>query len=411
MSGPLAGVRVIDFTTIVMGPYASQLLGDLGAELIKVEALGGDAMRFVGPKKHADMGPNFLHLNRGKRSVALDLKHALGRAALLQMVKRADVFLYSLRPHTLARLGLGYDQVRAVNAAIIYAGCFGYGQRGPNAGKPAYDDLIQGACAVPSLTRRATGGEPRYAPLNLADRTVGMYAAMTINAALYERARSGLGQEVQIPMFETLTQFVLGDHMWGHTHVPPNDGTAYVRLISPERRPFRTLDGFLCVLIYSDRQWQSFLALIGQPGRFTEDARFRDADSRTRHVDEVQAFVGATLATRGTEEWLTLFEAADIPVTRMNTLESLLEDPHLAATGFFEEVEHPTEGRLRMMRVPAEFSRTPAQPERLAPRLGEHSVQVLREAGLSDRQIAEMIELGVTLGVTVDAAANTSERA
>ncbi len=396
VSGPLAGVRVVDFTTIVMGPFASQMLGDLGADVIKVEAIAGDAMRYVGPKKHADMGPNFLHLNRSKRSLALDLKQAAGREALLRLLRSADVFLYSLRPHTLARLSLSYAQVAAVNPRIIYAGCFGYGQRGPKAALPAYDDLIQGACALPSLMQRAGGGEPRYPPLNLADRSVGLYAALAINAALYERARSGQGQELQIPMFETLTQFVLGDHMWGHTHEPPIDGTAYVRLISPERRPFRTRDGYICVLIYSDKQWRSFLALIGEPQRFTDDARFRDADARTRHVDAVQGFVAAQMVTRTSAEWLAALAQADIPATPMNTLESLLDDAHHAATGFFEQVEHPTEGQLRMMRVPAEFSRTPAQPQRLAPRLGEHSRELLRELGYDDPQIDALAAAGVT---------------
>jgi crotonobetainyl-CoA:carnitine CoA-transferase CaiB-like acyl-CoA transferase len=388
-------VRVVDFTTIVMGPFASQMLGDLGADVVKVEAIEGDAMRRVGPKKHADMGPNFLHLNRSKRSLALDLKHPRGRAAMLRLLGRADVFIYSVRPQTLCRLGLSYADVVAVNPSIIHAGCFGYGQRGPNAARPAYDDLIQGACGLPALAQRAAGGEPRYPPLNLADRSVGLYAALAISAALFERARSGLGQELHVPMFEALTQFVLGDHMWGHTHVPPIDGTGYVRLVSPERRPFRTLDGYVCVLIYSDRQWQSFLALIGEPRRFTDDPRFCDADARTRHVDEVQRFVAAHLATRSTDDWLAALEKADIPVTRMNSLESLIADPHHAATGFFEEVEHPTEGRLKMMRVPAEYSRTPARPGRLAPRLGEHSESVLREIGYSDAEIAALVADGI----------------
>ncbi|MCE2945485.1 MAG: CaiB/BaiF CoA transferase family protein [bacterium] len=395
MSGPLAGVKVVDFTTIVMGPYASQMLGDLGADVVKVEALEGDAMRHVGPKRNAGMGPNFLHLNRSKRSIALDLKQPRGLDVMRRLLAGADVFLYSLRPQTVARLGLSYAQVSAFNPSIIHAGCFGYGQRGPRAARPAYDDLIQGACALPSLSQRATGAEPRYPPLNLADRSVGLYAALAINAALFERAKSGLGQELHIPMFETLTQFVLGDHMWGYTHVPPTAGTGYVRLVSPERRPFRTLDGHVCVLIYSDRQWRSFLALIGEPGRFTDDPRFCDADARTRHVDEVQGFVAAHMATRTTDEWIAALERADIPVTRMNSLEDLLDDPHHAATGFFEDVDHPSEGRLRMMRVPAEFGRTPAVPARLAPRLGEHGAAVLRELGYDQTEIDALFADGV----------------
>ena len=395
MSGPLAGIKVVDFTTIVMGPFASQMLGDLGADVVKVESLDGDAMRHVGPKRNAGMGPNFLHLNRSKRSLALDLKQPRGLAVMHRLLAGADVFIYSLRPHTIARLGLSYAEVSAYNPSIIHAGCFGYSQRGPNADRPAYDDLIQGACGLPDLARRATGAEPRYPPLNLADRSVGLYAALAINAALVERATSGLGQQLQIPMFETLTQFVLGDHMWVHTHVPPTDGTGYVRLVSPERRPFRTLDGYVCVLIYSDRQWRSFLTLIGEPARFTDDPRFGDPDARTRHVDEVQGFVAAQMATRTTGEWLSALEGADIPVTRMNSLEDLLADPHHAATGFFQEVDHPSEGRLQMMRVPAEFGRTPAVPERLAPRLGEHGAAVLRELGYADPEIDALFADGV----------------
>ena len=398
MSGPLAGVKVVDFTTIVMGPFASQMLGDLGAEVVKVEALEGDAMRHVGPKKHAGMGPNFLHLNRGKRSLAIDLKEPRGLAVMHRLLAGADVFLYSLRPQTIARLGLSWARVSALNPRIIHAGCFGYGQDGPDAGKPAYDDLIQGACGIPALVRRATGDEPRYPPLNLADRSVGLYAALAINAALFERERSGLGQELQVPMFETLTQFVLGDHLWGHTHVPPIADTGYVRLLSPERRPFCTLDGHVCVLIYSDRQWRSFLALVGEAGRIDDDPRFRDADARTRHVDEVQGFVARHMATRTTEAWLRALEQADIPVTRMNSLEELVADPHHAATGFFQEVDHPSEGRLRMMRVPAAFGRTPAVPDRLAPRLGEHGEAILGELGYDAAEIAALLADRVVAG-------------
>lgn len=372
MSGPLAGVRVVDLTTIVMGPYASQMLADLGAEVTKVEAPGGDAMRHVGPKRNPGMGPNFLQLNRGKRSEQLDLKTPEGLARMLELLARADVFLHSLRPHTLAGLGLDYDRIRVAHPRLIHCGCFGYGQDGPYAERPAYDDLIQGACGIPDLVRRAGGGEPRYTPLNLADRTVGLYTAMAINAALYERERSGRGQAVEVPMFETMTQFVLGDHLWGMTHEPPLAGTGYVRLLSPQRRPFRTLDGHVCVLIYSDRQWRSFAQLVDDPDLLDRDERFADAESRTVHVDHVQGYVARHLATDTSAAWLARLQAADIPATPMNTLESLLEDPHLQASGFFARQRHPTEGMLRMPRVPARFSRTPAPEPGTAPRLGEH---------------------------------------
>jgi crotonobetainyl-CoA:carnitine CoA-transferase CaiB-like acyl-CoA transferase len=396
MSGPLAGVCIVELTQIVMGPFATQLLAELGADIVKVEAPEGDAMRYVGPKKSPDMGPNFLHLNRGKRSVVLDLRQPAGREAMLAIVARSDVFLHSLRPQSIARLGLDYETAARVNPRIIHVGCFGYGQDGPYAARPAYDDLIQGAAGIGSLYARATGGEPRYAPVNLADRAVGVHTAMAICAALYERERSGVGQAVEVPMFETLVQFVLGDHLWGCTHVPPTGETGYVRLLTPERRPFRTRDGYLCVLIYSDKQWRSFFEAIGRTDLWRDDARFRDNDSRTVHVDAVYSYLAAVLREKTSAEWLEILERADIPVAPLNTVDELLDDPHLAAVGLFETVEHPTEGPVRRMRAPSAWSRT--RPRRTAdtPRLGEHTEQVLRELGYADADLERLSGAGVT---------------
>lgn len=396
MGGPLAGIRIIDLTTVLMGPYATQILGDFGADIIKVESPDGDLVRGIGPGRHADMGPMFLNTNRSKRSIVLDLKQPAGRGALLRLCKDADALVYNVRPLAMSRLGLGYEAVAAVNPGIVYAGLFGFGQDGPYAAQPAYDDLIQGAVALPSLLARVSGAEPRYLPTNLADRTVGLYAVGAILAALTHRARGGAGQRLDIPMFETMTQFVLGDHMGGRTYDPPVAEPGYPRLMAQERRPFATADGHICALVYTDKQWRSFYAALGRPEAVDQDPRLKNLAVRLGHIDELYRELAAIMRTRTTAEWAAFFRAADIPCTPMHDLDSLIEDPHLAATGFFPVVEHPTEGPIRSMRVPSLWSGTPPVPDRLAPRLGEHSAEILREAGYDDDEIAELTRARVT---------------
>ncbi|HYH19552.1 MAG TPA: CoA transferase [Azospirillum sp.] len=395
MSGPLNGVRILDLTTVLMGPYATQILGELGADVIKVEPPQGDTVRGIGPMRHPGMGAIFLHANRAKRSIALDLKQPDGRQALLDLARTADVLIYNVRPQAMARLGLSYAEVAAVNPRIVYVGLFGYGQDGPYAAKPAYDDLIQGAVGIPTLFAASTGGEPRYVPATMVDRTVGLHAVYAVTAALFHRERTGQGQAVDVPMFETMTHFVQGDHMGGATFEPAAGPTGYPRLLAPQRRPYRTSDGYICALIYNDKQWRSFFELIGRPDVLDGDPRFADMDSRTRHIDELYGFVAEYLATRTTAEWMEALTRADIPVMRLHTLDSLLEDPHLTATGFFSVVEHPREGSIRSMAVPTRWSATPPAVERQAPALGEHSAEVLREAGYDDATIAALAERGV----------------
>lgn len=397
MSGPLTGIRVLDLTTVLMGPYATQIMADMGADVIKIEPPGGDTLRGIGPMRNPGMGNIFLHVNRNKRSIVLDLKKEDGLATFFVLAKTADVVVCNIRPQAMRRLGISYDRLRTLNAKIIYAGLYGYSETGPYAGKPAYDDLIQGAAAVPSLMSKASGGEPRYVPLTLADRTVGLMAANAILAAIVARAASGVGQEIEVPMFETMAQYVLSDHMGGETFVPAIGPTGYSRLLVPERRPYRTRDGYVCVLIYSDKQWQVFLGLIGKAELFHEDPRFASIGERTRHINELYALVGKAIADKTTAEWLVLLEQADIPSIRLHDVDSLITDEHLVQTGFMQTVTHPTEGLIRELGVPIRLSGTPvAAQQQPAPTLGQHGEEVLLGAGLSAQELRSLVSSGAT---------------
>jgi crotonobetainyl-CoA:carnitine CoA-transferase CaiB-like acyl-CoA transferase len=391
MSGPLTGVRIIDMTSVLMGPFASQMLADMGADVIKVEAPGGDITRLIGPQPKQGMGPHFLHNNRNKRSIVLDLKAAAGRSALLKLIETADVLMYNVRPQAMVRLGLGYEQIAAVNAKIIYVGAFGFDQQGPYADKPAYDDLIQGAVGIPALVKQAGSDLPRYVPTNIADRAVGQRMASAICAALFYRERSGKGQAIEVPMFETMLEFVAGDHLAGLTYEPAAGPSGYARLLAHERRPYATSDGFICAVVYNDKHWRSFLALIGRSEIFDGDQRFSNMSNRTRHIDAVYGFVAEIIRTRSTAEWLELLERADIPVMPMHTMESLLEDPHLQAIGFFKHVQHPSVGKIRMMAISGRWSESVPVVTRHAPELGEQSCEILREIGYDDDKIAQLL--------------------
>ncbi|HEX2825053.1 MAG TPA: CoA transferase [Burkholderiales bacterium] len=396
MSGPLTGVRVVDLTSVILGPYATQILGDLGADVIKVEPPDGDNMRHSAPMKSPGMGHIFLHLNRNKRSLVLDLKKPQGREALLKLASAADVLVYNVRPQAMARLGLTYDDVRAVNERIVYVGAYGFAQDGPYAAKPAYDDLIQGMVALPTLLKMAGADRPRFVPSTVADRITGLNTVNAVTAALFYRERTGKGQSVEVPMFESLAQFVLGDHMSGKTFEPPIASMGYSRMLAPDRNPYATKDGYLCLLMYNDKQWRAFFRLLGREEMFEEDERFATQRRRSEHFAETYAFVAEQIRTRTSAEWLEALTAADIPVMPLNTLESLLEDEHLNATGFFRTVEHPSEGTIRSMRVPSHWSESEPDRMRPAPVLGQHSVEVLREAGYSDAEVAAMVDAGVT---------------
>jgi crotonobetainyl-CoA:carnitine CoA-transferase CaiB-like acyl-CoA transferase len=393
MPGPLHGVRVLDLTTVVMGPYATQILADFGADVVKVEPPEGDIMRYAWPFRSKGMGHIFLNANRNKRGVVLDLKQPEAREACLALAKKADVLVYNIRPQAMARLRLGYEDVRAVNPRIIYVGAFGYSQSGPYAAKAAYDDLIQGAAGLPWLLREAGAESPRFVPATMADRSVGLHVVNAVCAALYSREKTGKGQRVDVPMFESLLQSVLGEHMGGYTFEPQLGEGGYTRMLSKHRRPYETKDGYVCVLIYNDKHWKAFFEMIGRQDMLT-DARFASAEGRSRNFDAVYGFVADEMTQRTTGEWLAAFERADIPVQRMNSLEDIMRDPHLAAIGYFRPIEHPSEGTLVSMKVPSEWSGTQPEVRRHAPRLGEHTREVLREAGYSDAQIDGLAKSG-----------------
>jgi crotonobetainyl-CoA:carnitine CoA-transferase CaiB-like acyl-CoA transferase len=378
-TGPLRGVRILDLTTVVMGPSATQILGDLGADVVKIETPAGDTMRLIGPWKNAGMGPLFLQANRNKRSVVLDLKSPVGKAAIVGLAKKADVLVSNVRPQGLQRLGLDYESVRIDNPSIIYCVAVGYGSEGPQAGKAVYDDLMQAASGIAGLFG-AVDGEPRYAPVNICDRVVGLYVANAITSALYHRAMTGEGQSVEVPMFETMSQFVLADHMGGGAFVPPLGEMGYKRLLSRTRGPYPTNDGYLSLVVYTDRHWRDFTTLIGCPNLLDTDERFVSQESRTRNAEVVGQFLAEHLAKRSKKEWLNLLHKIDIPACPVNTIDELFDDAHLKAVGLFEDMPHPTEGTVKVTRHPVRYSRSPASIRRLAPKLGEHTDEILNQS-------------------------------
>ena len=397
LAGALDGVRILDMTSVLMGPYATQILADFGADVIKVESPTGDTTRQIPPKRNPGMGYVFLHLNRNKRSLVLDLKQPEGLAALLKLAQGADLLVYNVRPKAMARLGLSHDRLAALNPKIITISLVGFGQDGPYAARPAYEDLIQGLIGLPSMLVEAGSETPHFVPLSISDRAVGLNAAIAMVSALYRRDRSGRGQEIQIPMLETMAQFTLGEHMGGLTFEPPLGPPGYARTLNPERRPFATRDGYICVIVYTDKHWRAFLELIGEPGRMQTDPRLRDISARTVHSSASYALIGEALRKRSTAEWMEALGKADIPAAPMNTLDSLVNDPHLAAAGFFQVNEHPSEGKIREMSVPSKWSESPPTLRRPAPRLGEHSAEILREAGYTDEHIERMAASRATL--------------
>jgi crotonobetainyl-CoA:carnitine CoA-transferase CaiB-like acyl-CoA transferase len=353
-------------TSVAMGPYATQILGDMGAEVVKIESPEGDVFRSTAPSANAGMGPAYLNLNRNKQSITLDVKTPGDRDRLLDLIDEADVFISNVRPQALARLGLDAATLCARNRRLVHCAAVGFGQDGPYAARPAFDDIIQAMSGLADLQGRHAGA-PAYVNTILADKVAGLTLAYAIPMALYERERSGQGQAIEVPMFETLVSFLLVEHLSGHTFEPPQGPMGYGRVLSAQRRPYRTRDGYLGLLPYTDAQWRRFFALA-QRDDLARDPRYIDAKARARHFDALYQDLADIVALRATDEWLALLADADIPHARVNSPEALFEDPHLKATGFFQRMEHPTEGPVVATAIPVRFSRTPGDIRRLAPR-------------------------------------------
>lgn len=387
--GPLAGVRVLDLTSVLMGPYATQIFADLGADVIKIEGPAGDTTRFLPPGPDATRGGMFLNVNRGKRSLVLDLKQPEARAALLRLAEKADVFVHSMRSQAIGRLGLDYSALKAANPRIIYANLYGFGRGGSYRDYPAYDDIVQAASGLVDLQARLSKGEPTYLGTVVADKVAGLTGAYAIIAALFARERLGLGQEIEIPMFETLVSFTMIEHLCGSLFDPPLGRPEYPRVTSEARRPYRTKDGYIGVMIYNDKHWRAFFAALGHP-EWSRDPMFASMRSRTEHIGTVLAKLAEVIAERTTSEWLELMRMAEIPATAIASPTDLLHDPHLLEAGFWEERDTEA-GRLRFPGIPTTFSETPGAIGDPGPPLGADSRAVLSEAGFTPEEIDALL--------------------
>lgn len=378
-TGPLSGVRILDLTNVILGPFATQTLAELGADVIKVEPPEGDGMRHVGPMKHAGMGPLFLHANRGKRSIVLDLKKSADHGVFLELIDQSDVFITNMRPAALERLTIDYERLCERKPDLIYALCSGFNTQGEWAGRPAYDDLIQGASGIAHLIATYSEGQPAFLPLTLSDRITGLHAVYAVTAALYQRSVRGMGQMVEIPMYEVMAQLVLADHLGGQTFDPPLDNGGYARLLTKNRKPYPTTDGYICAVIYQDKHWKAFFDAVDTPPAVRQDARFRDHAERIRHSDHVYGYVAEIMKTRSTLEWQHILDEADIPNMPMQTLEALYSDPELTRSGLLSRQQHPTEGEIQALGHPVHWCASRSVPIRHAPMLGEHTAEILGE--------------------------------
>lgn len=375
--GPLRGVRVIDLTTMVMGPYCTQIMADMGADVIKVEPPEGDATRYISAGPAPDMSGVFVNVNRGKRGIVLDLRTDEGKAAMAALIATADVFIHSMRAKAIAKLGFDYPAVAALNPGIVYTNCYGYGRRGPDGDRPAYDDTIQAECGLPAVQQQLTG-RADYVGTIMADKIAGLTALYATMMALFHRERTGQGQEVEVAMFETMASFMLVEHANGAMFDPPLGPAVYPRTVAPNRRPYDTSDGQIAALIYNDKHWNAFIDAVQPPWA---SAQYATLAQRAQRIDTVYGLVAETMKERTTAQWLKLLRELEIPAAPLNTPGDLFDDPHLNAVGLFETVETPN-GPVRFPGVPTWLSGTPGRVAGPAPELGAHTTAVLAELGL-----------------------------
>ena len=375
--GPLAGIRVVDLTAMVFGPYATQIMADMGADVIKIEPPAGDATRYINAGPTPELGGVFTNVNRGKRSLVLDLRQEGDKATLRALIATADVFIHSMRGKAIAKLGFDYQAVKAIKSDIVYTNCYGYSRRGPDGDKPAYDDTIQAECGIPHLQQLMTG-KPDFMATIIADKVAGLTGLYATMMALFHRERTGEGQEVEVSMFETMASFMLTEHASGMLFEPPLGPAHYHRVVARNRKPYATKDGHVAALVYNDKHWNAFVAAVNPPWATEE---FDTLAKRAKQIDRVYGLLGGTFAERTTQEWLELLEALHIPAAPLRTTDELFDNAHLNAIGFFETVDTP-QGPVRFPGVPTWFSQTPGRVAAGAPELGAHSREVLDELGV-----------------------------
>jgi crotonobetainyl-CoA:carnitine CoA-transferase CaiB-like acyl-CoA transferase len=393
--GPLDGIRVVDLTTIVVGPICTRTLADYGAEVIKVEAPGGDLLRTMAEgNRNPGMSGKFINFNRNKRSIVLDIKKPAGRGALMRLIERADVFVSNVRPEALTRAGLDHASLSKKNPRLIHCSILAFGRGGRYFNRPAYDPVIQSLSGVAGTLARATAtGEPRFVPMVMSDHTSGLIAAQAIGFALYRREKTGKGEAIDVPMLENMASFVSSEHLGAATFDPPVGPTGDGRLLSPNYRPVPTKDGYVTVRPNTNVQAFAFFDAIGRPELKT-DPRFDSAASRTRNAPAYFEVQATSLGGKTTDEWVEMFDKLDVPAARYNSIDDLMTDPHLKDVGFYKEEEHPSEGKLRRTKLANVFSGGARQDEGHAPRMGEHTREILAEAGYGKAEIDALLSDG-----------------
>jgi crotonobetainyl-CoA:carnitine CoA-transferase CaiB-like acyl-CoA transferase len=400
--GILSGIRIVDMGSIVMGPYATQILADMGADVIKIENAGGDLMRYAGKSPTPLMGGVYMQCNRNKKSVELNLADELSREAVNKLIATADVFFTNVRLGGLKRLGYDYEGVKSIKSDIIYVHGVGYGQDGAYGGRPAYDDLVQAASGVSSLLQESgTCKEPRYFPSIVADKTTALHAAYAMLAALFHRERTGEGQFVEVGMLESFVSFMMVETLYGHSYDPPQGPMAYSRCVNPNRKPFPTKDGFIGMVPYKDEQWVGLFDMAERPD-LKADPRFATFQSRTEHITELYGAVAEATKSKTTAEWVKLLHEAQIPYMPVQSMYDVLEDEHLKSINFFEKREHPTEGTWINVKHPVTFEKTPATDVYIdPPKIGQHNEEVLSELGFSEEQIKAIADKAAPQEITM----------